>query len=465
MPSQTRSKKGKTQTKDTNVVDEDTEIIRPPPPRNKHSAVNKENNAPKRPAPVQPRSTNNTALTAETMTRVKPRPTGKAKADQEKRARAAQNSTPVTPLAEDPLPDPGTNNSPINTDHASAAKKKPPVPNGGGVDTHSDVAQSQVTPDGDPSAALPPLNTIEGRPNATKKKRPLLDNRGSDKPSGGSNAQANPDIAALLAKISAQEAEIKKLKKKKTQEDGPALIPRPAKIVNIQKAMQMDDDNIGEDEDDYRTLRSKVFMRMISLGVNPETETFRSLGLERICKYVNVIRNEMPIFEKYTDAWPIAVLMQSLIKNRRHTESRKKRSKRSKRSKAGAVDSAAEDSVDNNEELADTQVNGEDIDDDEDDDNGNRIRRQLNPVDNDDDDDMYVSEADHLRAGHVNDDFDDADDMITDHRGFFGDDHGDLPEDDEDASVEVEVEISASKKRKALDVMKEKRAKKAKVTA
>ncbi|KAF9047704.1 hypothetical protein BJ165DRAFT_1403362 [Panaeolus papilionaceus] len=134
--------------------------------------------------------------------------------------------------------------------------------------------------------------------------------------------------AAMEKKMAAQDAQLACLRKKvgqakaakNTKKQKKSLIPQPKPLGNLQSAMRL---MAGKSERrEYLNARQQVFTTLVGLGVNPATDTFRSFSHIQLAQFINVLNDEMPIFSRYEDAWPIPDLIQSVIKNKRHHLSR-----------------------------------------------------------------------------------------------------------------------------------------------
>ncbi|KAF9037227.1 hypothetical protein BJ165DRAFT_1408613 [Panaeolus papilionaceus] len=137
--------------------------------------------------------------------------------------------------------------------------------------------------------------------------------------------------AAMEKKMATQDAQLACLRKKvgqakaakNTKKQKKSLIPQPKPLGNLQSAMRL---MAGKSERrEYLNAHQQVFTTLVGLGVNPATDTFCSFSHIQLAQFINVLKDKMPIFSRYEDAWPIPNLIQSVIKNKRHHLSRMNR--------------------------------------------------------------------------------------------------------------------------------------------
>ncbi|KAF9035467.1 hypothetical protein BJ165DRAFT_1533470 [Panaeolus papilionaceus] len=139
---------------------------------------------------------------------------------------------------------------------------------------------------------------------------------------------ATQRLAAMEKKIATKNAMLARLRKKMGIDKAAKklkkfLIPWPKPLGNLQSAMRLMGGSTERRE--YLNTRQQVFTTLIGLGVNVETDTFWSFTHIRLAKFISVLKDEMPIFSRYEDAWPIPDLIQSVLKNKCHHKSRVRR--------------------------------------------------------------------------------------------------------------------------------------------
>ncbi|KAF9042143.1 hypothetical protein BJ165DRAFT_1405853 [Panaeolus papilionaceus] len=284
--------------------------------------------------------------------RVPPRPTGKAKQD---RLAQGQSRRPSQPDSNTVAAATATSKPVDNTTPANALSKKP---------ANKKTAQTASDEGSKGSHAGTEGNAAAG--NATV-------------PPGNSNEHA--EVESLKAQLTAERAKNASLVKQQSRDSTHViipeknLIPKPANTTRLANAMRMDDGLKGHTEE-YLKIRHDVYRRLIQLGVHPETDTIRSLGFGRVSSIVNVIRKEMPVFERYHQAWPIVEIIQSLIKNRRHTLALKQKNSKPKPQEEKEEEEAGqsggecnssneEDNEDEDEDGVAAQEQGAEEDDDD----------------------------------------------------------------------------------------------------
>ncbi|KAF9034019.1 hypothetical protein BJ165DRAFT_1410045 [Panaeolus papilionaceus] len=207
------------------------------------SAPNKENMPP-----------NPDADTTEVQQRIQPCPTGKAKRDrlaQEQPQESSQSANDATATAND-----------------SALVNAPP---------EKPAKKTKSTQQAAPKAPIAPAK--RGRHAGAQDDATPANNA----PKIVSNNNQLSEIETLKAQLAAQKAENAMLK---TKESGNSvhvipdkdLIPKPANTNKLAQAMQMDNAASKCSSDEYLRIQHDVYHRIIQLGVNPETDTVRSLG-------------------------------------------------------------------------------------------------------------------------------------------------------------------------------------------
>ncbi|KAF9034066.1 hypothetical protein BJ165DRAFT_1534266 [Panaeolus papilionaceus] len=150
-------------------------------------------------------------------------------------------------------------------------------------------------------------------------------------------------LAVMEKKMATKDAQLARLRKKMgivkaAKKQKKSLIPRPKPLGNLQTAMRLAGGSSERRE--YLNTRQQVFTTLIGLGVNVETDTFRSFSHFQLAKFISVLKDEMPIFSRYEDVWPIPDLIQSVLKNKRHHKSRVRRAEE-------AANPSANDSITN----------------------------------------------------------------------------------------------------------------------
>ncbi|KAF9053363.1 hypothetical protein BJ165DRAFT_1524055 [Panaeolus papilionaceus] len=126
---------------------------------------------------------------------------------------------------------------------------------------------------------------------------------------------------AMAKKMATKDAQLARLRKKldrakAEKKQKKSLIPRPKPLGNLQMAMCLTGGKAERRE--YLNTRHQVYATLVGLGVDPAKDTFRSFSHLQLARFISVLNDEMPIFSRYEDAWPIPDLIQSIIKNKRH---------------------------------------------------------------------------------------------------------------------------------------------------
>ncbi|KAF9053485.1 hypothetical protein BJ165DRAFT_860404 [Panaeolus papilionaceus] len=263
-------------------VDDSTTIKPPPPPRNKAPASKK--------APAPPKKTVASVASSKENTAPAPSPPD-APDSRRPKARPKPKKDTHQPANDSDAP-PSTATISNQTPRLDASAETPNA-----------AANTRPT---EPTASN--TNTVTGKknPKGTSPANAPQEEVGSVQSAPANNNSGTNtnqslgliDVDALMAKVTAQQAEIEALRRRSGGNqsndsditlDKNKSIPRPPVVKNIAQAMQMYDDVADKPTSEYHRIRQSVYLKLISLGVDPETQTYRSLGRTRVTSLANTV--------------------------------------------------------------------------------------------------------------------------------------------------------------------------------